>query len=152
MSYFIVRYRVQASLCAMILFNYATIVLMVPSYHAPTSNYGLNQPLILDANTSGHSSFDSQRLSGSRKTFYSWTHQKSSGLQKNYSDFIEAFSRWKLTATTDYTQSSLLNLLPQIHASDSACSFLCYVMINNFYVLVCAYLYWPISRPTPISC
>lgn len=151
MSYFIVRYRIQATLCAMILINYATIVLMVPSYHVRAPPHHLD--LLSDPNSSEPGGADAARQSASRQTFYrSTTQRKPSGaLPGDPVDLIEFVSRWKVDAT-DEAKGSLLNLLPQSHAFDSACSFLCYVMVNNLYVLVCAYLYWPVLHTAPIPC
>lgn len=152
MSYFIVRYRIQATLCAMILINYATIVLMVPSYHVQASSHYLDL-LPLDPGSSEPSIAGMPRRSARQRAFYrSTTQEKPSGaLPGDSRHLIEFVSRWKVDAT-DEVRGSLLNLLPQSHAFDSACSFLCYVMVNNLYVLVCAYLYWPILHSAPIPC
>lgn len=47
----------------------------------------------------------------------------------------------------------LLTWLPANYLFDSACTFLCYIIVNNLYVLSCAYFYWPIVKQDPhISC
>lgn len=42
-----------------------------------------------------------------------------------------------------------LSWLPANHLFESTCSFLCYILVNNLYVLACAYFYWPVVKHEP---